>query len=83
MSILADLEKFLLEEVAVDTSRKSLEPEDDLLEQGVIDSMGILKLVAYIEETYGVQIDDEDVIPENFQTLASMASFIERKTRGK
>ncbi len=83
MSILAHLEKFLLEEVAVDTSRKSLAPDDDLLEQGVVDSMGILKLVAYIEETYGVQIDDEDVIPENFQTLACMVTFIERKTRGK
>jgi acyl carrier protein len=79
MAILEKLEQFLLSEIAVDLGKKSLAPDDDLLEQGIIDSMGIMKLITFMEETFGIGIEDDDIIPENFQSLASMVAFVEQK----
>ncbi len=81
MNILANLEKALLTEIAVDFDKETLAPDEDLIEQGIIDSLGIMKLMLYIEETFGIKIDDEDVVPDNFQCLNSMVRLIEQKMR--
>lgn len=78
MTISEHLEKFLLAEVAVDLGRKSLTLDEDLLEQGIIDSLGIMKLVLFMEETFNIRIADEDIIPDNFQSLSAMARFVEQ-----
>ncbi len=83
MTIQKDLEKFLIAEIAGDLGKRSLDPDEDLLEQRVIDSLGILKLVGFIEKSHGIKVLDEDVVPENFQSLNSMANFIEQKARNK
>jgi len=83
MSILEDLEKFLLTEIAVDLGKKSLGPDEDLLEQGIIDSLGIMKLVLFMEETYGIAVADEEIVPENFQTPNNMVKFVEQKMQTK
>ena len=83
MTVLKDLEKYLLTEIAADLGKESLGVDEDLLEQGVIDSLGILKLVAFIEKTHGIKVMDEDVVPENFQSLNSMVTFVEQKMRNK
>lgn len=83
MTILEALRKFLLAEIAVDLGKESLDPDEDLLEQRIIDSMAILKLVLFVERTFGIEVKDEDLIPENFQSLNSMVEFVERKVRNK
>ena len=83
MNIYENLKLFLLTEIAVDSGIKSLAPDEDLLEQGIIDSMGIMKIIAFMEDTFGINIDDEDVVPENFQTLACMLEFVEQKMKLK
>jgi acyl carrier protein len=83
MTISKDLEKFLLAEIAGDLGRQSLNPDEDLLEQRIIDSLGILKLVVFIEKAHGIKVTDEEVVPENFQSLNSMVSFVEQKIRNK
>jgi acyl carrier protein len=50
--------------------------EDDLLGAGVIDSLGILRMVAFIEEQFGVRVPDEDVVFENFQSIGAMADYV-------
>ena len=83
MTILQNLEKVLLTEIAVDLGKKSLDPDEDLLEQGIIDSLGIMKLVLFMEETYGIAVADEEVVPENFQTVSMMVRFVEQKMQSK
>jgi acyl carrier protein len=83
MTTLEKLEKFMLGEVAVELGRESLKPDEDLLEQGIIDSLGIMKLIVFLEETFGIKVNDEDVVPENFQSLDIMLKFIEEKMRNK
>ena len=83
MRVLENLEKFLLTEIAVDLGKKSLDPNEDLLEQGIIDSLGIMKLVLFLEESYGIQVDDQDITPENFQCLSSMVKYVEQQLQNK
>ena len=49
----------------------------------IIDSLGLLKLVTFLEKSHGIQVNDEDIVPENFQSLNSMAKFVEQKMRSK
>jgi acyl carrier protein len=56
-----------------------LKEDTSFLEEGIIDSTGILELIAFLEETYGLTIGDEEIAPENFDTLGNVARFLERK----
>jgi len=76
-----NIEQFLLAEVAGDLGKRSLDPDEDLLEQRIIDSLGILRLVSFLEEANGIQVIDEEIIPENFQSINSMNRFVELKMR--
>ncbi len=53
--------------------------DTNFFEKGIIDSTGILELVSYIEETYNLTIEDEDLIPENFSSLNTVAAFLQKK----
>ena len=77
MSILESLENYLLTEIAVGLGKKTLGPDEDLLELGIIDSLGLMKLISFMEENFGISIPDEEVIPENFQSLNCMAKLVE------
>ena len=83
MTILKDIERYLLTEIAADLGKKTIATDEDLLEQRIIDSLGILKLVTFIEETSGIHITDEDIVPENFQSLNSIVKFVEQKMQNK
>lgn len=50
-----------------------------LIKSGVIDSTGVLEMVAFLESTYGVKIDDEEILPENLDSIARVAAFVCRK----
>ena len=57
----------------------TLKEDTSFLESGIIDSTGILELIAFLEETYGLEIEDEDVIPENFDSLRNVVQFLKMK----
>jgi acyl carrier protein len=81
--IIEDIEKALLTEIAVGLDKKSLGPDEDLLEQGIIDSLGLMKLVDFMEKKFAIKIIDEDIVPENFQSLSSMARLVEQQMQNK
>lgn len=60
---------------------KGLEDDDSLLEKGLLDSMGIVKLIAFIEERFGVQLGDDEFDPDNFETVAAIATLVESKAK--
>jgi acyl carrier protein len=79
MKILEELKKFVLTVIAADLGRDSIDPDEDLLEQGIIDSLGVMTLTTFMEDTFGIQVSDEDIVPENFQSLNVLAAFVEQK----
>jgi acyl carrier protein len=54
--------------------------EASFLEEGIIDSTGVLELVLFIEETFGVTVDDREIIPDNFDSVSKLANYIRGKT---
>jgi acyl carrier protein len=57
-------------------------PETSFMETGLIDSTGILELVAHIEEKYAFKVGDDELVPENLDSVANIAAFVQKK-RGK
>ncbi len=58
---------------------QSIGVDDRLLETGIVDSLGVLSLVGYLEAEFSVTIEDDDLVPENFQTIGRLAAFIQSK----
>jgi acyl carrier protein len=56
-----------------------LENETSFLDSGVIDSTGMLELITYLEEHFNIRIEDEEMLPENMDSLNNVAAFLERK----
>jgi len=60
----------------------SLEDTDSFLENGIIDSTGVLQLIAFLEETYGITVEDGEVTPENLDSVNSITTYLQRKLEG-
>ena len=70
---------FITNNFLFDDAQASLNEKESLLETGVIDSTGVLELIAFIEETYGIKVEDEEIIPENLDTILDITHFIKQK----
>lgn len=83
MDTIKELKKFLFSEIVIgsEEGKQSIRAEDDLISSGAIDSMGILKLAAFMEKQFGIKITDEDMVPDNFRTLNRLHKFIESKRK--
>jgi len=73
---------FLVEDVFYDRDLKSLKTDDSLLANGLLDSMSILKTVTFCEEQFGITIPDDEVLPDNFESVKAIASLVERVKSG-
>ena len=82
MPVEKEIRKFILENFILDGDNH-LEDEDSLLEKGIIDSTGVLELVAFIEENYHFKIQDEELIPENLDSIRNICKFIQTKVDAK
>jgi acyl carrier protein len=80
VSIADDVRAFIVAELGWTGSASELTDDYPLIEREVIDSLGIFKLVTFIEEHYGVEIDDEEMVPDNFETIADVAELVGAKT---
>ena len=78
MPIENEIRKFIMENFILDGDN-NLSNEDSLLEKGIIDSTGVLELVAFIEETYSFKINDEELVPENLDSIKNISQFIQNK----
>ena len=53
--------------------------EDSLIEKGIIDSTGVLELVAFLDETYGISVADQELVADNFDSVSKLGAFVKRK----
>lgn len=58
---------------------KDISTSDDLIDSGLMDSLALMRLIQYLEETYDVTFDGMDVVPDNFQSVDAMADLLEKK----
>jgi len=75
MSVKTEIRNFLYTD-RLKSEFNSLQDDDSLLEKGIIDSIRMLDLIGFLEEKFSVKVDDEDLYPENFDTLNAIADFV-------
>jgi acyl carrier protein len=73
--------KFLVDEFLPDVPADSLAADYDLLAGGAIDSLGLLKVIAWLEDRFDVVVDDIEIEPDNFRTVAAMNAFVQNARR--
>lgn len=57
----------------------ALDDTSSLLAQGIIDSTGVLELVSFVENRFGIAVQDDELVPANFDSLAALSAYVERK----
>lgn len=75
----AAIKQFITEQLISGSTQVDLATDDDLLGSGLVDSMGLMRLVAFIEETYNVQIPAEDLILEHFMTIDAINDYLQTR----
>ena len=73
------IRSFIESELVSQGPKISLSSSDSLIEKGIVDSMGVQILIAYLEKQFDVQIADTEIVPENFETIGSVVNFINGK----
>lgn len=81
MMINDSIRQFITTELVAGGAGGSISDNDQLLEQGIIDSFGIMSLLSFIEEKFAVHIEGDDLTPENFSTIGTISELVDRKTR--
>lgn len=79
MSARAKIKNYILENYLFTDDQNALNDGDSFLQQGIIDSTGILEVIFFLEEEFGVKVADEEMIPENLDSVNNLVAFIERK----
>ena len=60
---------------------KELAAEASLLDQGIVDSTGVLEVITFLEDEFGIKVEDAEMIPENLDSIARISAFVDRKKR--
>ncbi|MBK8010410.1 MAG: acyl carrier protein [Deltaproteobacteria bacterium] len=71
--------KFIAENFVMADELAKLANDASFLETGIIDSTGVLTLLTFIEDTYGITVDDAEMIPENLDSIERISAFVRRK----
>lgn len=80
-SVPAEVEEFILRELALGGAIESIAPDEDLLATGIIDSHGFMELIAFLDSQYGIVVPEDELKPENFQSLDAIDAFVQRSRR--
>jgi acyl carrier protein len=79
MSVENRIREFIVEEIGFQGDPGELTSDYPLLERGAVDSAGIFQLVSFVESEYGIQVEDEELLPEHFGTLSGLSRLVESK----
>ena len=80
MTIEEQIRQYVADNFLFSDDGYQLSDDVSFLEEGIVDSTGVLELVMFVEETYGVAVRDEEIMPENFDSVGQLAAYVRRKT---
>jgi acyl carrier protein len=74
-----ELRTFIRENFLFGQEGSAVEDDESLVERGIIDSTGVLELTSFLEHQYGISVSDEELVPENLDSITSLIRFIRSK----
>ena len=82
MQLTAVIRQFIIENFLFEED-ENLKEDTSFLESGIIDSTGILELVSYLEENFRITVEDEELVPENLDSIANVVAYLSKKNGTK
>ena len=77
--IASTLNSYITTELVTKSELLPLKNETRLIESGILDSLSLLKLVLFIEKKFGLKVEPDELVPENFETIGTICTFISRR----
>ena len=82
MEIRTQVQEYIAKNLLFSDNGFEYDDDDSFLQEGIVDSVGVLELVLFVEEKFGVAVDDQDITPDNFDSVNRLTAYIHRKLNG-
>ena len=79
MEVKKQIRDFILKNALSGSTGINLDDEDSFLEKEIIDSTGVLELVSFVEERFGIEVNDDELIPDNFDSVSKLNEYVKKK----
>ena len=79
MNIKKTIRQYILENLLFTEDESALQDDDSFLAGGIIDSTGVLEIILFIEETFGIKVNDDEMLPANLDSVDKLVAFIKHK----
>lgn len=79
MDVKDKIKKYIAENFLFSSNGFNLDDDESFLEAGVVDSLGVVELVSFVEENYKISVPDDDIVPDNFDSVDNLAAYIARR----
>lgn len=79
MTICEELRQFILDNYLFGQTDSPFSDDTSFLESGIIDSTGLLELIAFVEQRYGFRLQDQEIVPDNLDSVEKLARFVQQK----
>jgi acyl carrier protein len=73
------IRQYILENLLFTEDESVLQDDDSFIDGGIIDSTGVMEIILFIEETYGIKVNDHEMLPVNLDSVDNLATFVQRK----
>jgi acyl carrier protein len=77
--VIRQVRQYIVENFLFSEDVSLLDPDDSFLERGIVDSTGMLEVILFLEETFGIVVADDEMVPGNLDSAGRIASFLKRK----
>jgi len=81
--VISQIRNYILEHFPLARKKAVINDDSLLLDNGIIDSLGFLDLICFLEKEFNIKVSDEDLLPENFETIKIIGAFVESKTNSQ
>jgi acyl carrier protein len=79
MNMKKTIRQYILGNLLFTEDESALQDGDSFLDEGIIDSTGVLEIILFIEETFGIKVSDDEMLPANLDSVNNLAAFVNRK----
>ncbi|MDA4844917.1 acyl carrier protein [Hoeflea poritis] len=79
VDVRSDVREFIVDNFLFREDRETVSDTESLLENGLMDSTGVLELVAFLESDIGIEIQDNEIVPENFDSIENISNYANAK----
>ena len=81
-NIKREVKQYVLDNFIMDAGTQELRDDDSFMAGHVIDSTGVLELISFLEQTFGIKVEDEEMVPDNLDSLNCIEQYVQRKLAG-